>query len=280
MACHFSTLCAAACLRPLWPGGTRSSVALCYDCCMILWPAALGLNLWLLTIGVPALLGPRPAGAVLLLLPLTPLLLLWLLRPRAPGARPALLLGVPLSAFLPVLDGPLADATLHPRPVVALQVAVLIGYLWTTSRLLAAPPAPRQTRALPGPGVPLRWRRRAQIYRLLVGYSIAAPALMLYALLLDPGTQRAFRLSFETPERIAAVQAAALSALALLWTAAFHFSVAAPLVSHLLRDQETGAEITTLRRQARTVRPRPQFYIAMLLALLSMAMLIHRSLFP
>ncbi|MCS6913598.1 MAG: hypothetical protein RMK29_09720 [Myxococcales bacterium] len=247
---------------------------------MTLWPAALGLNLWLLTIGVPALLGPRPRGPVLVLLPLAPLLLLWLLRPAARGARLVLLLGVPLATFLPVLDGPLAHAMLHPRPVVALQAAVLIGYLWTTSRALAPAPSTPPATTLPDSDVPWRWRRRVQIYRLLVAYSIVAPALLLYALLLDPETQRAFRLSFETPERIAGVQAAALSALALLWTTAFHFFLAGPLVSHLLHDRTTAAQIATLRRQARTGRPRPQFYIAMVLAVLSMAMLIHRSLFP
>ena len=46
----------------------------------------------------------------------------------------------------------------------------------------------------------------------------------------------------------------------------------------LLQDRRLSSELQRTARLARRGRPRPQFYLAMLLALLSMALLIHRSL--
>jgi hypothetical protein len=251
---------------------------------MLLPAAALGLNLWLLTLGVPLLLGPRPAPLVLLLAPLPPLLLLSMRWAPLSLRRPALLLGVPLLSFLPVADGPLADAALHPRAAVALQAAVLLAYLWVVSRSLVQP-APVAAGAvtlspLPDRSVPERWRRRMLLYRFLVAFAAVAPALLLYALHLHPPMLRALRLSFGSPDRVSAVQAGLTAALALLWAVVFHSFLAGPLRAHLLQDRALGADLQALQRLARRGRPRIQFYVAMLLALLSMALLIHRSLRP
>lgn len=267
---------------------------------MHLLAAALGLNLWLLTLGVPLWLGPHPALIVLVLAPLPPLCLAALWIDALPLRRPLLLLGVPLLSFLPVADGPLADAALHPRPAVALQAAVLLAYLVVTSRVLvaaAAGAAPlgagvtiaslsdAEPRPLTQPAkepipaeVPLRWRRRILLYRYLTAFAAFAPALLLYGLDFHPPTQRALRLSFGSPDRVSAVQAAFTAALALLWATCFHHFLAGPLRAHLLQDRRLSSELQRTARLARRGRPRPQFYLAMLLALLSMALLIHRSL--
>src|SRR5262249_26107929 len=147
-------------------------------------------------------------------------------------SRPALLLGVPLLSFLPVADGPLADAALHPRAAVALQAAVLLGYLWAASRALAATaPAGAAVALTPLPERtgPERWRRRMMLYRFLPLFAAVAPAVLLYGLCLHPPMQRALQLSFGPPDRVSAVQASLTAALALLWAVVFHLFLAGPL---------------------------------------------------
>jgi hypothetical protein len=256
---------------------------------MPLLPAVLGINLWLLTLAVPlaiVLVGPRPAPLYLLLLPLSPALLILGLRLTTrrsghPLAGPALLLGVPLASFLPVADGPLADAALHPRPQLVLLIAALLAYLLAASRTLAAPAGASTAEVALTPlqrgPVPRRWRRRMLVYRSLWVFSIAAPLLFLFQLDLRPATLRALHLSFGSPERVGAVQAAATAAFALLWIFTFHFCLGGPLYGHLEQDREVTARIAALRLTARRGRPRPQFYVAMLLALCSMLLLIYLS---
>lgn len=260
---------------------------------MLSLPALLGINLWLITLVVPLLLSrAAPSAVSYFLLPFCPALLLLSLRALRGGSEeppawtsPALLIGVPLLCFLPVADGPLAEAMLHPRPAVVGQAAVFLGYLVVVCRRLAAAPTPDlpaevTTTALDPGGIPAHWRRRIFTYRAFFVFSLALPLLLLYAINLHPGTLRALRLSFQGPARIGAVQAAVTAAAALLWVVTYHACLLSPLRSHLEHDRQAHAEIGELRRLARRGRPRPQFYVAMALALGSMIMLIWRSLHP
>lgn len=259
---------------------------------MALWPALLGVNLWLLSTAVPLLGGPRPAlhPAHLLLLLAPALLAVGLRRQARPLTSVLLLCGVPLCALLPGPLGLLGDPTLGaiPRAAVALQGAVLLGYLGVTARLLGAaadgpsapPSAPLRSVALAAPPMPRRWRRRFAVYRGLLLISAGLPLTLLYALDFHAPTLRALRLSFNDLARQHAFQATAAAALCLMWVFVYQMCFLLPLRVHLDHDRDTVAQIDRLRHAARRGRPRPQFYVAMLLALGSMILLIWRSLHP
>lgn len=95
------------------------------------WPTLLGVNLWLIALLVPLLLGRAAAsGLVWAVTPLAPLALvagLGLRRHRA--AQIVLIVGVPLLVLLPTAEGALAAAKLHPPVAVTMQLLVLLGYL-------------------------------------------------------------------------------------------------------------------------------------------------------
>ncbi len=259
-------------------------------------PAVLGINLWLVALVVPYLLALSHArvghGApywVSAALPLAPILLFSYLRHlRHPIAATALLCGVPLLCVVPGADGTLLYTSL-PRLAVAIQAVVLLLYLVAASRALSAPcwDGPEaQTTPLQAAEVPLRWRRRVFLYRALFVLCLAVPLVMLYGIDLHPANLRALRLSFGRPgakeagslARISAVQAAATAAVALLWVAAYRVCFLGLLSGHLLHDREVNLHTAALQKEARRGRPRPQFYLAMLLALGSMISLIWRSL--
>lgn len=257
-------------------------------------PAVLGINLWLVTLVVPVLLSHRDTSAWFLgALGLCPLVLLGALaRPRSALAPALLLLTVPLLVLIPGTDGFLADSALHPRAAVPVQGLVLLAYLGAVCRELAratAVPAPAaaggeedfgppEWNLLPAQEVPLRWRRRIALYRGFFALSLAGPALFLYAIDFHPAHLRALRAAFGGTA--GAVQAAFTAAAALLWVVLFHFCLVGPLRAHLLHDRDTAARTGALRSQAQRGRPRPYFYLAMFLSLVSMILLILRSLRP
>lgn len=265
---------------------------------MLPTPAALGINLWLITLVVPLFISRTPPAPLLAAaLPLCPLALALGLRwsrRRSPLAHPVLVLLVPLLAFLPMTEAPtiapgahsVIGQALFPRPMLVVLAAVLLAYLVSACRHLAlcAAPAeadPEKEKAptpLPSQPVPPHWRRRLALYRFLLGLSVAVPALFLYAIHLHPPTLRALHLSFGP--RAPGVQAATTAATALLWVFCFYTCFFLPMRSHLDHDREALAEVAALRRLARRGRPRIHFYVAMVLALGSMILLIWRSLRP
>lgn len=127
---------------------------MCYHRCMLrslpLLPTLLGVNLWLIALLVPLILGRANASG--LLWGVAPLGLLALLgglglrRHRATAAAQMLLIvGVPLLVFLPTAEGALAAAKLHPPAAVMVQLLVLVGYLAAVCAELARGPQPAPT---------------------------------------------------------------------------------------------------------------------------------------
>lgn len=255
-------------------------------------PTLLGINLWLTSLVVPLWLAEGPAPLwVRLALPLVPLLLLLpLLWPRARDGeeRPdllgplRLLFVLPLCALVPGSEVALGPDARTPPAALLLQAAALLSYLVVQCHHLT------RRSDLPTVGVtplatqevPRRWLRRIVIYRALLGYAAALPALLLYALTQHPPLQRALRLSFPESSQRSAVQAAACGALGLLLVVLFHSALLAPLRVHLEHDRAVTAELLALRQLARRGRPRPQFYLALVLSLASMILLAYRSLHP
>jgi hypothetical protein len=104
------------------------------------------------------------------------------------------------------------------------------------------------------------------------------PALFLYAVALHPDHARALRQLVGTPARLGGLQASLLAAVTMVFCVVFRFAVMAPLAAHLGHDRALRSRIEALRTAGRRGRPRPQLYVAMVLALSSMALLIWWSL--
>ena len=250
------------------------------------WPTLLGLNLWLVGLVVPLVLGHGlvSPSAWLFAVP-TPLALGAGLVLRRTALGPGLLLlGVPLLTLLPVADGALAAPRLHPRPATVLLLGVLAAYLASVSALLAArrrgaaAPTAWETVAVAQAPTSRRLKRRIATYVLLGLTCAAVPALFLYAIALHPEHVRALRGLVGTPARLGGIQAALLSAVTMVFCVVFRFAVMAPLTAHLGHDRGLRGQLQALRASGRRGRPRPHLYVAMALALCSMGLLIWWSL--
>lgn len=275
------------------------------------WPTLLGVNLWLIALLVPLLLGRAVAsGVVWAVTPLAPLALvggLGLRRHRA--AQIVLIVGVPLLVLLPTAEGALAAAKLHPPVAVTMQLLVLVGYLAVVCADLArgarsafselpsrdheqepdqAQTSDSGTAAEPLAGwhsvarVPAvtspRLRRRLTLYRLLLFMCVAVPALFLYAINWHPDNVRELRAALGSPGRAAAMQATLTAGATMLWSVLFHFFFMVPMDAHLDHDRGLRSRLATLRAASRRGRPRLNLYLAILVALASMGLLIWWSL--
>lgn len=269
-------------------------------------PTLCGLNLWLVALVVPLSLlhlqagGPSAPWASWALSPLAPLcLLLGLWRRDGRIGQALLLVGVPLLSLGPGVDGAVNNPRLWPRAAVGLELLLLIAYLVSVCRLLAAESSPLSDgvsvprRAAAGQGQgwqvgPLpasdelpppstRLQRRLRMHRLLIAYAICVPALFVYALDLHAPHLRALRASFGSPVRIGALQATATAGLTLLCSVLFYFCWAAPLSSHISHHRDLRAELHLLRSRARRGRPGARLWLAMGMAIVGMAGLIYWS---
>lgn len=273
---------------------------------MSLWPTLLGVNLWLIAQLVP--LGLSPGEKPLWLLccvPICPLLLmLCQVFRRHQLAQLGLLVGVPLSAWMPSIEGPLAASKLHPPLAVLVQLAVLLLYLALTSAQLAtqapalipvsaqgSPEDQTQSATRQKSDEAALWRhapielppttsqvkRQLWIYRLLLAMCAAIPLVFLWALDVHVPNLRALRESLGTPQRATAMRASLTAAVALLWTVLFQVGFVRPLQAHMEHDRDLQAQLARLRQRNRRGRPRAQLYLAMLLALCSTGLLLWWS---
>jgi hypothetical protein len=243
-------------------------------------PAAVGANLWLVTVLLPMLLErswvllPGQALAAVFGMALLPIVALGLgLRSRSQGA---LLVAFPLACMMPEL---LLSAHAERKALVSsaplpLTALVLVAYLLSVAHALARAeaaldPMPSSGQGLPPAATPQRWLRRLRVYRGGVVLAALFPSLLLFCALGWPATRDAFEVSFgaRTDEALAFTAAG----IGLLWVGLYRGFFLAPLEGHLHHDREMRVELEMRRRQARTRRPRPAFYLAVVCALLAMA---------
>lgn len=228
---------------------------------------ALGVNVWASMILIPALyLGTLRGPAVLYAV--LPLIALGLGTARR--SPPLLLLAYPATLVPAVTRIPrlLSDAVYGPTTFALVGIG-LVAYLLAAAALTAeeAPAPPERTRVLAAARAPLpaRWRRRFRIYAGLTALSVATPVVLLIAANFAP-RHLAF-LGELYPGRVAAMRTLLnLGVLALV--AGIHTSVyAGVLEHHRTGDAALEAEMSALRGEARRGRPRPLFYVAVLVAL-------------
>lgn len=226
----------------------------------------LAVNLWVVAVGVPLLLGRGPApGGRAFAAALCALL--------APGAlvlgavwrsQALLLVGYPLLVLAP---RGLLGAALE-RPPWLVELASLIGYVLAATWALR-PPLPRaEVRALPAEATPERWRRRLRIYHGLAAVAAAFPLTLI--LWINTG-ERAEAIARNFGARAQAAQALLTVLAGLLSLGIYRVHLLEPLRGHLQQDRAVWRMVEDARAQARKGRPRPRFYFFVAGALAAMA---------
>ena len=229
--------------------------------------AALGLNLWVTMVVVPAVYMRRSVASAGLLWVLgavgVGLLALGVLR----RSRVVLLLVFPAAlAAAPALEPAVAGPSVYsPLMLLPCAAALLLHYAGALALLATAnaPPTPTRLRPLtPAPRSPRQARQR-RIYAGLAGLAGLTLVAMLAALHYRPGA--AADLGAGAPEsRAAAATVLTLFALG-LWVGVFLVYYVGPLTLHLDDDRLTQAENIVARRRLRR-RPGLDFYFALALA--------------
>ncbi len=238
--------------------------------------AALGVNLWVAFLLLPALHmerpGPGPLAWFMVALPLAGLAGGILLRRRGllMGLYPALLLLATLAVPKLVSAGVYSPFTftLMGASFMAYQLVTL--YL---TGLMDAPPVPTEGRDLAPVHLGSRWRRRLRIHRWMAALAVFFPAVLLATAFLHPGLQQDLQLNY--PRRAGAARALVGVLTLALWASIFYAYFLVPLRAHVRGDPRVRRDVRRLRREAaRGARPGLPFYMLVGAALGLMVLLL------
>jgi hypothetical protein len=230
--------------------------------------AALGLNVWVTLVLVPALFVGAfrtPAEALLAALPLVPLGVG--LARRSPVWQ---LLVYPAALLLPIAWAPrVVTGNVHGRWSFLVVSASLVAYLFSVSFFSSFhdPAPPARTRSLSSAAKPVapRWRRRFRLYHWLALLSALLPAAMLYAVNFSPENLATLRDRYSG--RVGSMAALLNLGVLGLWMLLYAWAFVGVLKRHRTGDLELAAELSALRKSARRGTPRPVFYLWVSLAL-------------
>ncbi len=230
--------------------------------------AALGLNVWVTLVLVPALFVGAfrtPAESLLAALPLVPLGVG--LARRSPVWQ---LLAYPAALLVPIAYAPrVVTGNVHGQWSFLVVSASLVAYLFSVSFFSSFrdPMAPSRTRPLSSAQRPIapRWRRRFRLYYALAVLSALLPGALLYAVNFAPENLQAMRDRF--PGRAGSMSALFNLGVLGLWMLLFSWAFVGVLKRHRTGDPELIAELAQLRKGARRGAPRPLFYFWVTLAL-------------
>jgi len=230
--------------------------------------AALGLNVWVTLVLVPALFVGAfrtPAESVLAALPLVPLGVG--LAKRSPVWQ---LLVYPAALLLPIAWAPrVVTGNVHGRWSFLVVSASLVAYLFSVSFFSSFhdPTPPARTRSLSSAAKPVapRWRRRFRLYYVLAVLSAALPGAMLYAVNFSSTNLGALRDRYTG--RVGSMAALLNLGVLGLWMLLFAWAFVGVLKRHRTGDPQLAAELQALRKSARRGTPRPVFYLWVTLAL-------------
>jgi hypothetical protein len=237
--------------------------------------AALGLNVWVTLILVPALFTGAIKGLGGQLTALVPLVALgiglarrsvpWLL-----GVFPALLL-------VPIVANPrLVAGNVHGPWSFLLVSTSVVAYLFAVSwfSTFRDLPAPARTRSLApegdAPEVPARWRRRFRIYRTLAVLAVLLPGLLLHAVNFHEPHLEAMRDKFAN--RVPALQVLGNLVLLAVWLLLYSWAFVGVLARHRTGDRALTTELAAIRKGP--ARPRVRFYVWVVIALATMGALV------
>jgi hypothetical protein len=236
---------------------------------------ALGVNLWLTLLVVPALYLRAAAASAAVLVAVCGLALALLVAGIVRRSLLLLILLFPASLALgPLLEPALGGASVYtPATLLPCAAALLLhlgGALWLASTD-GTPAAPARVKRVAQPLQAPVSTRRFRLYRALAILAALFPAALLVAVHYRPGAaadlQRAFGAS-------APVAAALITLLGLaLWVGLFFVYFVRTLALHLEGDRVTMAENIEVRQRLVARRPRLTLYLTMLVALALMAAL-------
>lgn len=235
--------------------------------------AALGLNLWLTFLLLPALHLRRPVPPAtiyaLIALPLLALAVGLLLRRRL-----LLLLVFPLLCLVPPVAFPrLVGINVYSPLTFALVGASLLAYLVAaplTLTSLSGPPQNGEQRALGARRLDGTWRRRVRIHRGLAAVAGLFPAVLLATVFLHDGLRRDLALYY--PQRASAAQILLGTLALLLWLGIFYVYFHLPLQAHVRGDSALKRWLQRARGSSRR-RPSRLFYVFIGAALALMVLL-------
>ncbi len=237
---------------------------------------ALGINMWLSLVVIPAVQVGALASVTKLSLTVIPLLALGL----GIALRSELLLlgAFPSTLLVPISLTPAIASSHVFGPIRFLIVAVgVVAYLLAGSFFMAfhEPATPISSRPLASAAGPRaeRWRRRERTYWGLTVLSVVCPILGLYWVNFDPAI-RGF-LNQMYAGRVAAMQTLLNVTVLALWLILFLHVFLGALKPHRTGDRDLVTDLAMTRNQARTGRPRLRFHLGVAAALALMAALIY-----
>lgn len=235
----------------------------------------LGTNVWISIVILPAIFvgslrsNSQIAAAAL---PLT-VLMLGLAR-----RSEAILLGLfPAAILVPVALHPVMVSSHVYGPIRFTLVSIgVVAYLFGVSFFTTwhEPPAPRSVRGLSSAqaGPPERWQRRERVYWMLAGMSVVIPMVLIAWVNFD-GSVADF-LGEMYPGRVALMTTALTAGAILLWLVIYHYAFLGALRPHRTGDRDLVAALARARTDAKAGKPRPRFYLAVVLAMFAMGALI------
>ena len=189
-----------------------------------------------------------------------------------------ILLGLFPAAILLVVGAQPALATSHVYGPIRFSLVALgvVAYLFGVAFFTTfhEPPAPRSVRPLSSAqaGPAPRWQRRERVYWMLVGMSLVIPAVLLSWVNFDSSI--AEYLGEMYPGRVDVMTTTLGVGAIVLWLGIFHYAFLGALRPHRTGDRDLVAALAKANADARTGKPRPRFYLAVVLALGAMGALI------
>jgi hypothetical protein len=229
---------------------------------------ALGFNVWVSLVLVPALFIGAYRAPLFIALSLVPLavLVLGLLR----RSESLLLLGFPIGLLLPAAAEPaLFDESVFGQLRFILVAAGLVAYMFGASvfTFFHEPDTPERTRLLSSASkpIPARWRRRFRVYSYLAVIAAIYPVVLISALLFwDEGREFMRNVYPGRAEIMAALFCLLILA---VWTLLYYFFFFGALKHHRTGDRDLLTDLALLKRSARRGKPGFLFYAGVVVAL-------------
>jgi hypothetical protein len=234
----------------------------------------LGVNVWISIVILPAAFVHAVRGEYVFGMFLPAAVLAWGLWRRSE----IILLGLfPAAVLVPVsLKPEIASAHVYGPIRFALVAAGVIAYLFGVSFFTTfhEPPAPRSIRPLSSAqqGVAERWRRRERVYWLLTAMSLVIPTVLIAWVNFDHGIEIYLQQMY--PGRVALMTTALTVGAIVLWLAIYHYAFLGALRPHRTGDRDLVTALAQARADAKSGKPRSQFYLAVAFALVAMCGLI------
>jgi hypothetical protein len=236
---------------------------------------ALGVNVWISVVILPAAFVGGLHGTTGLALRALPALVLLLGVARRSEA--VLLALFPAATLVPIAIAPqMASAQVYGPIRFAVVALGLVAYLLGVSFFTTfhEPPAPVSSRPLSSSATPPppRWRRRERVYWGLLGLSILLPASLLWFANFDGDVQLFLGKSY--PGRVALMTTVIDVGVVALWLALYLRVFLGVMQAHRTGDRELVTRLALTHAQGRSGRPRARFYLGVAGALVFMALLV------